>query len=274
MESQSYTSSFAVIYDDVMQKVPYYYWYKYLKYLLKCYNKKPDNILELACGTGNMLKYFAKEAETLYGVDKSKDMLSVAQSKLKEYNFVNFFNTEMSEKYQYGEFDFIYSIFDSLNYILNYEDLVDVFKNAHDNLNQDGIFIFDMNTIYRLMDINEGTNKIEGEDYTCYWRYIIDRECKRWIVELNIYLDRGENIENFTEEHIETSYSLKKIKEGLKQAGFKKVDIYKSFTFRTGKPKNNRIHFVALKEKPKENFIKELFIKFKWNIISPFISIF
>ncbi|HMA60740.1 MAG TPA: methyltransferase domain-containing protein [Halanaerobiales bacterium] len=274
MESQSYTSSFAVIYDDVMQRVPYYYWYKYLKHLLAYYDKKPEKIMELACGTGNMIKYFAKEADSIYGIDKSKDMLTVAQNKFSENDNVELFNTDMSEKYKYGEFDLIYSIFDSLNYILEYEDLLRVFANAHYNLNQDGIFIFDMNTIYRLMDISEGTNKIEGDDYTCYWRDIVDREKKEWIVELNIYLDRGENIENFTEKHVETSYSLKKIKEALLEAGFKHVDYYKSFTFRSGKPQNNRIHFAAMKKKPESKSIKNFLIKLKWNLISPFISSF
>lgn len=274
MESQSYTSSFAVIYDDVMQRVPYYYWYKYIKHLLAYYNKKPDNIMELACGTGNMIKYFAKEANSVYGIDKSKDMLTVAQNKFNGYDNVNLFNIDMSEKNKYGDFDLIYSIFDSLNYILEYENLVKVFDNAYYNLNRDGIFIFDINTIYRLMDINEGTNKIEGEDYTCYWRDIVDREKREWIVELNIYLDRGQSIENFTEKHVETSYSLSKIKEGLLKVGFKHIDYYKSFTFRSGKPKNNRIYFVALKEKPTIKLFKKFLIKLKWNLISPFISSF
>src|SRR6056297_1774261 len=103
MESQSYTSSFAVIYDDVMQRVPYYYWYKYLKHLLAYYDKKPEKILELACGTGNMIKYFAKEADSIYGIDKSKDMLTVAQNKFYENDDVKLFNTDMSKKYKYGE---------------------------------------------------------------------------------------------------------------------------------------------------------------------------
>ena len=274
MESKSYTNSFAVIYDDVMERVPYYYWYKYLKHLLSFYEKDPDKILELACGTGNMIKYFVDEAELIYGLDKSNDMLAVAQNKFIDYNNVDFFNTDMTQKYEYDEFDFIYSIFDSLNYILEYEDLVSVFENAYLNLKQDGIFIFDMNTIYRLMDIGEGTKKIEGKDYTCYWRDIIEREEQKWVVELDIYFDRDQEIENFSEKHVETSYSLNKIKEGLLEVGFKHVDIYNSFTFRTGKPQNDRIHFVALKDKPQVNKFKRFLLKTKWNLISPFLSIF
>lgn len=274
MESQSYTSSFASIYDDVMKRVPYYYWYKYLKHLLSYYDRNPVKILELACGTGNMVKYFAEEADVIYGVDKSEDMLSIAKNKLNFFDNIKLFNTDMAVKNQYGDFDFIYSIFDSFNYILDYDKLVKVFENAYYNLNYDGIFIFDMNTIYRLMDLNEGTNKIKGDDYTCYWRDIVDKKNKKWIVELNIYMDVEGDIKSFSEKHIETSYPIKKIREGLLKSGFTHVDYYRSFTFRKGKSKNNRIHFVALKQPPKINKPKQILVRTKWNIISPFISFF
>lgn len=274
MGSQSYTSSFASIYDDIMKRVPYYYWYKYLCYLLSYYNKDPKYIMELACGTGNMIKYFVKDAEEIYGLDKSEDMLSIAQNKLNKNQNANFFKTDMSKEIKYGDFDFIYSVFDSMNYILKYEELIGVFKNAYLNLKPDGIFIFDINTLYRLMDLEEGTKKVDGKNYTCYWKDIVDKEQNEWIVELNIYLDIDDELENFTERHIEKGYPLKDIKEGLLKAGFEFVDHYRSFTFKKGDPKNDRIHFVAFKKKPKMSKFKQLFLKIKWNIISLFISNF
>lgn len=274
MGPQSYTSSFAAIYDDIMERVPYYYWYQYLKHLLYYYDKNPDKIMELACGTGNMMKYFSSEAEKVYGVDKSEDMLAIAQNKFRENRNVKFFNTDMSRKIKYDDFDFIYSIFDSMNYILEFDDLINVFENVFSNLDEDGIFVFDINTEYRLMDIVEGTKKIEGDFYTCYWRDIVDEENEEWIIELNIYLDRGDETENFTETHVETSYPLEKIKKALLNIGFQQVDYYNSFTFSKGDPKNNRIHFVALKQKAEVSYFRQIITKIKWGIISLFISNF
>jgi len=274
MGSQSYTSSFASIYDDIMDRVPYFYWYKYLRYLLSYYDKDPEYIMEIACGTGNMIKYFVKDAEEIFGLDKSEDMLTVAQNKLNQNQNVKLFQTDMSKEIKYGDFDFIYSIFDSMNYVLKYDDLVGVFKNAYLNLKSDGIFIFDINTIYRLMDLNEGTKKIDGKNYTCYWKDIVDKERQEWIIELNIYLENNGDLENFTERHIETGYSIKDIKDGLSKAGFEYVDYYRSFTFKKGDPYDDRIHFVACKNTPKINKIKQLFLNIKWNIVSLFISNF
>jgi len=274
MGSQSYTSSFATIYDDIMERVPYYYWYQYLKHILYYYDKKPVNIMELGCGTGNMMKYFSNEVNNVYGIDKSEDMLAIAQNKFQENNNVKLFNTDMSQKIKYDSFDFVYSIFDSMNYILEFDELSNVFENVFLNLEEDGIFVFDINTEYRLMDIVEGTKKLEGDFYTCYWRDIVDEEKEQWIVELNIYLDKEDEIENFTETHVETSYPLEKIKKELLNIGFHQVDYYRSFTFRKGDSKNDRVHFVALKQKPKVSSFRQILTRIKWGIISLFISNF
>ena len=274
MGSQSYTSSFATIYDDIMERVPYYYWYQYLKHILYYYDKKPVNIMELGCGTGNMMKYFSNEVNNVYGIDKSEDMLAIAQNKFQENNNVKLFNTDMSQKIKYDSFDFVYSIFDSMNYILEFDELSNVFENVFLNLEEDGIFVFDINTEYRLMDIVEGTKKLEGDFYTCYWRDIVDEENEQWIVELNIYLDKEDEIENFTETHVETSYPLEKIKKELLNIGFHQVDYYRSFTFSKGDSKNDRVHFVALKQKPKVSSFRQILTRIKWGIISLFISNF
>ncbi|MFO7814211.1 MAG: class I SAM-dependent methyltransferase [Halanaerobiales bacterium] len=274
MGSQSYTNSFATIYDDVMKIVPYYSWYKYLKHILYYYDKNPKKIMELACGTGNMMKYFSDGADKIYGIDKSEDMLAIAQNKFSNNGNVKFFNTDMSRKIKYNNFDFIYSVFDSMNYILEFEELINVFENVYLNLIKEGIFVFDINTEYRLMDIGEGRKKLTGDNYTCYWKDIVDKENGKWIVELNIYLNRDDEIKNFTETHVETSYPLDKIKKGLLNTGFQHVDYFRSFTFNKGDPKNDRIHFVALKQKPEVSYLKQIMTKIKWNIISPFISRF
>ncbi|MBS3811506.1 MAG: class I SAM-dependent methyltransferase [Halanaerobiales bacterium] len=272
MGSQAYTSSFASIYDDIMKRVPYYYWYKYLKHLLVYYEKDPKNILELACGTGNMLKYFVDKSDLLYGVDSSEDMLAITKNKLSSYEHLKLYNTNMQDIFNYGDFDFIYSVFDSVNYIHSYEKLLDVFKNAYLNLKQDGIFIFDINTIYRLSEIKEGTRKVNGDDYTCFWKDIVKSESREWIVELEIYFENKEEDNNFSERHVEKGYQLRDIEAGLFEVGFKHVDFYKSFTFKKGRAKNNRVHFVALKNEYVNRYLKRELIKLKWNLLRLFIS--
>src|SRR6056297_695453 len=116
---KSYTNSFARIYDDIMSNVPYDLWYKYLQELLISYNKEPQRILEMACGTGNMSSRFAKDNREVSGIDKSSHMLNIAKEKARKKNYnVKFIQNDIINFNFPDKFDFVFCIFDSLNYIL------------------------------------------------------------------------------------------------------------------------------------------------------------
>ena len=274
MNDKAYTKSFASIYDEVMDNVPYDYWYRYLIDLLDYFNKKPEKVIDLACGTGNMTFRFAEEKNwDLYGVDISNEMLEIAKDKaLKKNSDIKFFQKDLRNFSPDLKFDLAFSLFDSLNYILEYKDLKKIFKNTYNFLKSDGIFIFDMNTIKRLMSIEPGTMLLKGDDYSCFWEDIIDKENKIWKVKLKIYF--GDNRVDFYKEiHKETSYPIRDIIAALKWAGFTEVEVFSAYTFNRGKEKDNRVYFVASKGLLKKNIksINKLGKKFKWKIIKTFI---
>ncbi|MCF8008685.1 MAG: hypothetical protein K9K32_02870, partial [Halanaerobiales bacterium] len=123
----------------------------------------------------------------------------------------------------------------------------------------------------RLMHLTEGTKKINGDNYICYWEDIVDQDAHKWIVSLNININVNQNKKSYSEKHVEKGYKFYRIKSALKTAGFKKIDIYKSFTFKKGNKTNDRVHFVALKRDYKKNIIKQSTIKISWLISKPFI---
>ena len=45
---------FAFVYDELMNEVDYNGWVKYIEDIIKNENAQVQNILELACGTGNL----------------------------------------------------------------------------------------------------------------------------------------------------------------------------------------------------------------------------
>lgn len=274
MNDKAYTKSFATIYDKVMDNVPYDYWYRYLIDLLDYYNKQPQKVIDLACGTGNMTFRFAEKKDwDLYGVDISEEMLEIARDKEAEKdNNVKFFQKDLRYFSPDLKFDLAFSLFDSLNYILNYDDLKKTFKNTYNFLKNDGIFIFDMNTIKRLMGIEPGTMLLKGDDYSCFWEDIIDKENKIWKVKLKIYF--GENRVNYYKEvHKETSYPIRDVIAALKWAGFTEVEVFSAYTFNKAKESDNRVYFVASKGLLKKNnkMINKFGKKFKWHIIKTFI---
>jgi SAM-dependent methyltransferase len=109
-------------------------------------NPKANNVLELACGTGSVLKHLSKHYD-VWGLDLSKQMLSIARKKLpparlSRQNMVTF---HLRQK-----FDAICCVFDSLNHIASFTQWKRLFANVHRHLSAGGVFIFDINTQKKL----------------------------------------------------------------------------------------------------------------------------
>jgi ubiquinone/menaquinone biosynthesis C-methylase UbiE len=115
------------------------------------YNPKATSVLEIACGTGAILKLMEKHYE-VSGLDLSKEMLSIARKKISKGNF---YHKDMTSFSLNKKFDIILCVYDSINHLLKFNDWTKVFKNSSKHLNANGLFIFDINTLAKI-------NKIES----------------------------------------------------------------------------------------------------------------
>ncbi|PTX16750.1 class I SAM-dependent DNA methyltransferase [Halanaerobium congolense] len=269
----SYTTYFAEIYDEVMKNVPYQYWFRYLKDILKYYKCQPNKILELASGTSNMTFNLInlESVNTITALDLSKAMISKAaekleyrtlnQKKFEKFNLIKnddnyqLQNSSRSLKIKFSvqnmidfsfaeEFDLILSFFDSLNYLTDIDQLQGCFDNAASSLSESGLFIFDMNSIGRIKTIAEKSFMIEGDNYECFWEDIVNEKENLWQVKLKICPD-NDQLPCFEEVHSERGYKIKTILRLLKHSGFKAVDVYNAFSFARGKNNSDRLYFVA-----------------------------
>lgn len=114
----------------------------------------PKRILDLACGEGTFAVKMAEKGYEITGVDASEEMLRFAGEKAEEEGVeVEFIKQDMRELSLEKKFDLSTCWFESLNYILEKEELKNIFENVHRLLVDDGIFIFDMNTLYKMKEI-------------------------------------------------------------------------------------------------------------------------
>jgi len=268
-KKKAYTTSFARIYDDIMEYVPYDFWYNYLNELIKYYNINVKKVLDLACGTGNMSIRFAGDYKKVLGIDISGEMLKIAGQKAnnKRKENIKFIQSDLRNFNLSDRVDLAFSVFDSLNYILSLSDLKSVFKNVYKSLKDDGIFVFDLNTINRLRSIKPGTSMFTGDNYTCFWKDIVKPESNKWQVKLKIHFD--DNDEYYEEVHEETSYPLNDVRKILLKIGFEYVKIFRAYTFEKGSEKDNRVYFVVLKNSSiinKKNLLTNLKYRFKWKL--------
>ncbi|QXM05579.1 class I SAM-dependent DNA methyltransferase [Crassaminicella indica] len=242
-------SAFAYVYDQLMDDVDYIGWVDYLEEIFKRYNKRPKNIVELACGTGNITNILAKRGYNLIGVDISEDMLFVAQEKARAMGVdVIYLNHDMRELFLPSELDSILCICDGINYIIDEKDLLNVFSSVYNHLKDKGLFIFDISSYYKLSNILGNNTYAENFQEVSYiWENYFDEEQATCDFDLTIFIKEGDLYKKHEESHCQRAYKENEIIEKLKEVGFHKIETFEAFTFSKPKNKSERIYFVCEK---------------------------
>ena len=161
---EAYTG-FAQVYDTFMDNVPYEEWGEYLHGLLLEYGVEDGLVLDLGCGTGTMTEILASKGYDMTGVDFSEEMLDIAmQKRTKRGHDILYLMQDMREFELYGTVRAVVSICDCMNYILEEEDLLEVFRLVNNYLDPGGIFVFDMNTPYKYREVIGNTTIAENRE--------------------------------------------------------------------------------------------------------------
>jgi len=248
--------SFARVYDLFMDNIPYEEWCGYLTGLLEDQGIRDGLVLELGCGTGNMTRLLAGKGYDMIGVDNSVDMLEIAMEKKEEEGQdILYLLQDMREFELYGTVRAVVSVCDSMNYITEEEDLLEVFRLVNNYLDPGGIFIFDLNTEYKYEEILGDTTIAEDrEDASFIWDNYYDPEeqINEYDLALFVPVEKdGETLyRKYEETHYQKAYSLEKVKELLLKAGMEFVAAYDAFTRDPVREDSERI-YILVREKGK-----------------------
>lgn len=240
--------SFAIVYDLFMDNVDYDGWSDYLRKLLLRYGVEDGLILELGCGTGSMTERLAEAGFDMIGVDCSGEMLEIAQEKKCESGLdILYLEQDMREFELYGTVRAVVSVCDSLNYILEDEELVKVFRLVNNYLDPGGIFLFDLNTIDKYRKIGDTTIAENREEGSFIWDNYYDEDENINEYQLTIFLREGDGdlYRKYEEVHYQRGYELERIKELLKEAGLEFLDAFEAFTEHAPDGASERIYIAA-----------------------------
>ncbi|ROR23427.1 methyltransferase family protein [Mobilisporobacter senegalensis] len=250
IKMESYTG-FAKVYDTFMDNIPYKKWSEYLVELLKEYNINDGLVADLGCGTGNITTELARNGYDMIGIDNSDEMLSIAMEKARnssgKESSILYLLQDMREFELYGTVSAIVSICDSINYIVSEEDLLRVFKLVNNYLDAKGIFIFDLNTVYKYSAILADNTIAENrEDCSFIWdNYYYEDEMMNEY-DLTIYVKEDNNhFLRFNETHFQKAYTLETIKKLLEEAGLLYITALDAFTHNPPKDNSERIYIIA-----------------------------
>ncbi len=250
---EAYTG-FAEVYDLFMDNVPYEEWNRYLTGLLKEYGISDGLVLELGCGTGRMTRLLSKSGYDMIGVDNSEEMLQIARDAGKESEGILYLLQDMREFELYGTVRAVVSVCDSINYILEEEELLEVFRLVNNYLDPGGIFIFDMNTIYKYKELLGETTICENrEEGSFIWDNYYDEEEQINQYDLTLFIKTEKELyRKYEETHFQRAYEAEQVQRLLEEAGMEFIASYDAFTHDAIKKDSERIYMIA-REKGKKN---------------------
>ncbi|MCX4323193.1 MAG: class I SAM-dependent methyltransferase [Lachnospiraceae bacterium] len=283
---EAYTD-FAEVYDELMDDTPYEEWCAFLMEIFRRYgvddvskrqenagtdtnvtNKKIENpsdadgesaeenlrqerntILDLGCGTGTLTELLARGGYDMIGVDNAEEMLRIAMEKRERSGLdILYLLQDMRELELYGTVGTVVSVCDSLNYLLEEEDIVRTFERVNNYLYPQGIFIFDFNTVYKYaVVIGDATIAENREDCSFIWENYYHEEQEINEYDLTVFVAEGTLFRRFQEVHYQRGYRLEQIKALLTRAGLEFLEALDADTHGRVTKESERIYVVARK---------------------------
>ncbi|MBI3947943.1 MAG: methyltransferase domain-containing protein [Armatimonadetes bacterium] len=236
-------------YDALMSTVPYRKWVDYVQKLLARFQASPRNVLDIACGTGNVTFALAERGYRVAGTDLSEPMLEVAREKARQaQRHIPFHRSDMRSLSLPDRYDLAVCLYDSINYLTTLEDVRRAFRSASDVLNPGGLYIFDINTIFALRENLFTQRHMDRHSAIRYdWRSAYNEEARICEVVMDFWVDEEGGTRHFTEVHYEAGYEPEEVLEALAGAGFDTLAVFEAYTFRRPLPDSDRAYFVARK---------------------------
>lgn len=254
-------TDFARVYDELMDNIPYEEWGNRLDELIRKYGvsapeRDAENLLDseknlvvdLGCGTGTLAELLYEKGYDMIGVDASESMLNIAMDKKAESGSeILYLQQDMRELELYSTVGTVYSVCDSLNYILEEEELKTVFSLVNNYLFPGGIFIFDFNTDYKYREVIGNTTITENrEDCSFIWENYYDPEEEINEYDLTIFVQEEENLfRRFTETHFQRGYTVEQMLRLVEEAGMKVVEVKDADTGEAVTEQSERVYMVA-----------------------------
>lgn len=243
-------TSFASVYDLFMDNVPYEEWCAFLCKILAQHGITDGPILDLGCGTGKMTRLMSEQGYDMTGIDNAAEMLQIAAMEPGEVPIL-YLLQDMQDLELDGCVRAVYSVCDCVNYVLDEEELQQAFSRVHEYLEEDGAFIFDVNTSYKYTKLLAENTFAESRDEGSFiWDNYYDEEERINEYDLTLFIPEGDELyRRYTETHYQRNYETETLLKLLKNAGFIDICVYDDYTDAPLCETSERAVFVAKKSK-------------------------
>ena len=189
--------------------------------------KESGLILDLACGTGKLVCALLDRGADVIGTDLSPEMLMQARDACAQKGHMPLLLCQdMRELDLYGTVDVAVCATNSLNYLESKEELKKVFSLVHNFLTPDGLFFFDVNSLYKFEKLyGENTYVFENEGIFCVWENQYDAQEGVCDFRLTMFeKEKGGRYRRLEEEQSQTYFSEELVETLLAECGFELME--------------------------------------------------
>ncbi len=187
---------------------------------------EPTSMLDLCCGTGRMVQYFAERGYTVTGIDLSEDMLKHARENNAEFirsKQVTFKKADASDFKLRTKVQIAVSTYDAMNHLPENNSMKMTLHCVYNALEPGGCFIFDLNTEMGLRNSWGHISVREMEDATIIMRGLFDEEQGRSYTRISGFLKNDQGTwDRFDETIYNKAFNLRDIESILSETGFSK----------------------------------------------------
>lgn len=240
---------FARYYDDLTANISYDKRSEYFHNIIQKYKVTEGNILlDLACGTGSISENMARLGYDVIGIDNSEEMLGIALDKKFDSGLnIQYLCQDMRKLDMFGTVDITICALDSINHLPDINSVREVFKKVAFFSEINGLFIFDVNTLYKHRHIlANNTFTYETDKVYCIWENTLISETDEVKMHLEFFeLEENGLYSRSSDSFSEKAYTEKELEQSLIDAGFEIIAKYGDDTDVPPANNSQRIVYVA-----------------------------
>lgn len=225
-----------------MRSIDYMKWAQYIFELSKELKKKNISVLELASGTGNVAKLLHLKIRNIISTDISFSMLN------NDYDS-NLLRVccDMTRLPFKNKFDFVFSTFDSINYLTTKEKILRLFESVSSCLVDTGLFAFDVSLENNSIKYEKYLNRRgKTKEITYQQRSFYNSRLRIHYNHFELTFADGKKVEEI---HKQKIYRFEEYFDLVDKSDFYVHKCYKAFTFKNADSETERTQFLLKKKK-------------------------
>ncbi|XJS11365.1 class I SAM-dependent DNA methyltransferase [Aerococcaceae bacterium WGS1372] len=217
-------SQIADVYDRFNDLSVYEYW---VDFTLNSLNRKPQKMLDVACGTGWFTQLMSPFVDHITAIDIDEDMLAIARQEVGPVDNIEFIYGDMTELQPYYEqFELVSCYLDSLCFLDDFESVSKALDEMYKCLAPGGVLLFDVWTPNQIINNFDGFEYFDQDDKaTLIWESAIDEDQLAVTHYLTVYQQEDVLYRRTEVQLNERTYRLDQYLQALQQAGFNKENI-------------------------------------------------